>query len=258
MPLEIVLQHLDVDELYRLQWGAKNAHGEEWLRLKAEFDARLDRMKREALRLKYLEPRAVYGYFPAQSDGDALVVYDPAGYPDRASAGNGQHRLREVARFHFPRQPAQDRLCLADYFAPAGSGVVDVVALQVVTAGPRAEDRFNELQGRGDYSEAYFTHGLSVETAEAAAEYVHRHIRRELDIDEKRGKRYSWGYPACPDLAEHVKVFQLLPAELELGLQLTAAYQLVPEHSTAALVVHHPAARYYSVGVSRIEQLMAN
>jgi len=131
-----------------------------------------------------------------------------------------------------------------------------VVALQVVTAGPKAEARFAELQGRSDYSEAYFTHGLSVEAAEATAEYVHRHIRRELGIDEKRGKRYSWGYPACPDLDDHIKVFELLPAEKELGMRLTAAYQLVPEHSTAAFIVHHPAAKYYSVGVSRVEQLM--
>jgi 5-methyltetrahydrofolate--homocysteine methyltransferase len=257
MPLEIVLQYLDLDELYRLQWGAKNTHGEEWTKLKAEFDARLDRMKRAALKLKYLEPRAVYGYFPAQSDGDVLIIYDPTNYRTGQPTGNGNQPLRELTRFDFPRQPDRDRLCLADYFAPVDSGVVDVVALQVVTVGPKAEARFKELQGQGDYSEAYFTHGLSVEAAEATAEYVHRHIRRELNLDEKRGKRYSWGYPACPDLADHARVFQLLPAEQELGMELTSAYQLVPEHSTAAIVVHHPAAKYYSVGVSRVEQLMA-
>ncbi len=252
MPLEIVLQYLDLDELYRLQWGAKNTHGDEWGRLKAEFDARLDRMRREALNLKYIEPRAVYGYFPAQSDGDSLIVYEPS------QAGDGRKSLREIARFHFPRQPDRDRLCLADYFAPVDSGILDVMALQIVTVGPKAEERFVELQSRGEYSEAYFAHGLSAETAEATAEYAHRHIRRELNIDEKRGKRYSWGYPACPDLDDHVKVFELLPAERELGMQLTTAYQLVPEHSTAAIIVHHPAARYYSVGVSRVEQLMAS
>ncbi|HEY4690193.1 MAG TPA: methionine synthase [Anaerolineae bacterium] len=257
MPLEVILQYLDLNELYRLQWGAKNAHGEEWVRLKAEFDARLDRMRREVLKLKYLEPRAVYGYFPAQSDGNSLIVYDPTPYPTNQLSGNGRHPLKEIARFTFPRQPDRDRLCLADYFAPVDSGIVDVAAFQVVTVGPKAEARFKALQERDDYSEAYFTHGLSVEAAEATAEYVHRHVRRELGIDEARGKRYSWGYPACPDLDDHVKVFQLLPAEKELGMQLTAAYQLVPEHSTAAIVVHHPAARYYSVGVSRVEQLLA-
>ncbi|HLF27583.1 MAG TPA: methionine synthase [Anaerolineae bacterium] len=260
MPLEIVLQHLDLDELYRLQWGAKNTHGEEWVRLKAEFETRLERMRREALKLKYLEPRAVYGYFPAQSQGESLVIYDPSNYPTNQATSqpsNGKKALRELARFTFPRQPERDRLCLADYFAPADSGIMDVVALQVVTVGPRAEERFLELQARGDYTEAYFTHGLSAEAAEATAEYVHRHVRRELGLDAKRGKRYSWGYPACPDLDDHAQVFQLLPAEKELGMQLTSAFQLVPEHSTAAIIVHHPGARYYSVGVSRVEQLMA-
>ena len=257
MPLEIVLQYLDLDELYRLQWGAKNAHGDGWAKLKAEFDARLDRMRREALKLEYLQPRAVYGYFPAQSDAESLIIYDPSPWMNHPG-GNGKNPLRELTRFTFPRQPERDRLCLADYFAPVASGVVDVAALQVVTVGPKAEERFAELQGRNDYAEAYFAHGLSVEAAEATAEYVHRHVRRELHLDAKRGKRYSWGYPACPDLGDHVKVFDLLPAEKELGMHLTSAYQLVPEHSTAAIVVHHPAAKYYSVGVSRVEQLTAN
>jgi 5-methyltetrahydrofolate--homocysteine methyltransferase len=246
MPLEIVLQHLDVDELYRLQWGAKNTHGDEWVKLKAEFDARLERMKRAAIQSSYLKPQAVYGYYPAQSCGDKLIVYDP------------NDRKTEIARFEFPRQQGQDHLALSDYFAPVESGVMDVVAFQVVTVGHGADQKFQELQGRGDYSEAYFLHGLSVETAEATAEYVHRHVRRELNLDAKRGKRYSWGYPACPDLADHQKVFALLPQVKELGLELSAAYQLIPEQSTAAIVVHHPAAKYYSVGVNRVEQLMAN
>jgi 5-methyltetrahydrofolate--homocysteine methyltransferase len=246
MPLEIVLQHLDMDELYRLQWGAKNTHGSEWVKLRAEFDARLDRMKREAIRSGYLKPQAVYGYYPAQSSGDSLIVYDPG------------DRKTEIARFEFPRQHGQDNLALSDYFAPVESGVMDVAAFQVVTVGDGADRIFQELQGRGDYSEAYFLHGISVEAAEATAEVVHQHVRRELNLDAKRGKRYSWGYPACPDLADHQKVFALLPQVNELGLELSAAYQLIPEQSTAAIVVHHPAAKYYSVGVSRVEQLLGN
>ena len=246
MPLEIVLQHLDVDELYRLQWGAKSTHGDEWVKLKAEFDARLDRMKREAIRSGDLKPQAVYGYYPAQSSGAALIVYDPG------------DRKTEIARFEFPRQPGQDHLALSDYFAPVESGVMDVVAFQVVTVGHGADQKFQELQGRSDYAEAYFLHGLSVEAAEATAEYVHQHVRRELNLDAKRGKRYSWGYPACPDLADHQKVFALLPQVNDVGLELSAAYQLIPEQSTAAIVIHHPAAKYYAVGVSRVEQLMAN
>jgi 5-methyltetrahydrofolate--homocysteine methyltransferase len=253
MPLEIVFRHIDKDELFRLSWGAKNAHGAEWEKLRAEFDVRLARMQREALRSGYLAPRAVYGYFPANAQGDDLIIWDPAGL----AAGNGRTELRELTRFSFPRQPSGERLCIADYFAPVGSSQVDVVALQVVTVGPGADERFAELQSRHEYTEAYFTHGLSVQTAEATAEYVHRHIKRELGLATDRGKRYSWGYPAVPDLDDHTKVFQLLPAGRELGMSLTAAYQLVPEQSTAAIIVHHPAAKYYSVGMSRVEQLEA-
>ncbi len=247
MPLEIIFKHLFKNELFRLSWGAKNAHGEEWTRLQADFETRLERMQRQALRTDWLQPQAVYGYWPVQSDGDDLIVYDPASL---------QGTPRELARFTFPRQPAGDRLCLADYFAPVASGALDVVALQVVTVGEQATERFDRLQATGDYSEAYYAHGLAVQTAEATAEYLHRHIRRELGLPEGQGKRYSWGYPAIPDLEDHRKVFQLLPAERELGMYLTAAYQLVPEQSTAAIIIHHPEARYYSVGESRVEQLV--
>jgi 5-methyltetrahydrofolate--homocysteine methyltransferase len=133
---------------------------------------------------------------------------------------------------------------------------MDVVAFQVVTVGQTATERFNELEKEGDYSEAYYIHGLAVQTAEASAEFLHRHIRRELGLEVGQGKRYSWGYPAIPDLDDHTKVFDLLPAEKELGMSLTSAFQLVPEQSTAAIVIHHPKAKYYSTGESRVEQLM--
>jgi 5-methyltetrahydrofolate--homocysteine methyltransferase len=133
---------------------------------------------------------------------------------------------------------------------------MDVVALQVVTVGQAASERFERLQSANDYTEAYFTHGLGVQTAEATADYLHNHIRRELGLEAEQGKRYSWGYPAIPDLDDHKKVFRLLPAASELGMDLTPAYQLVPEQSTAAIIVHHPQARYYNIGESRVEQLM--
>jgi 5-methyltetrahydrofolate--homocysteine methyltransferase len=117
----------------------------------------------------------------------------------------------------------------------------------VVTVGSAATARFDDLQGRGEYSEAYFVHGIAVEAAEAMAEYMHRRIRRELGIEDGRGKRYSWGYGACPDLDDHEQVFRLLPAAEALGMQLTSAQQLVPEQSTAAMIVHHPEAKYYAV-----------
>jgi 5-methyltetrahydrofolate--homocysteine methyltransferase len=249
MPLEIVLKHLSINELYRLSWGAKNAHGEEWEKLKAEFDERLGEMTKEALRYKWLKPQGVYGFFPCQSDGDELIIYDPATI-DTASPD-------ELTRFNFPRQPYDDHLALSDYFVSVDSGKLDVVAFQVVTVGHEATERFDKLQAAHDYSEAYFTHGLAVQTAEATADYLHRHIRRELGIGEEQGKRYSWGYPAIPELEDHKKVFELLPAITnELGMILSTAYQLIPEQSTAAIIVHHSKAKYYSVGESRVEQLM--
>ena len=243
MPLEMVFQHLYKKELFRLSWGAKNAHGEEWDKLEAEFEARLDKMKKEALQTGWLKPQGVYGLFPCQADGDELVIYDPN---DTSTV---------LTRFSFPRQPTGDHLCLADYFAPVGSDEMDVVAFQVVTVGQEATKKFDEMQAAGDYSEAYFVHGLAVQTAEAAAEYLHRHVQREMGIPAGQGKRYSWGYPAIPDLDDHTKVFELLPVEDALGMTLSAAYQLIPEQSTAAIVLHHPNARYYTVGESRTEQL---
>ena len=147
-------------------------------------------------------------------------------------------------------------MCLADYFAPQDSDVMDMVALQIVTVGNIASERFDHLQSMGNYSEAYFHHGLAVQTAEAAADFLHNHIRRELNLEKEQGKRYSWGYPAIPDLEDHEKVFNLLPAENELMMKLTPAFQLVPEQSTAAIILHHPDAKYYSVGETRIDQLM--
>ncbi len=260
MPLEIVFQHLNINELYRLSWGAKNTHGDEWKKLKADFDARLERMKRDALKTGWLKPQAVYGYFPCQSDGDDLIICSPLPLGEGRGEGlpwgeGAEVRVRELPRFTFPRQPYDDHLALSDYFAPVESGQMDVVAFQVVTVGQEATEKFDALQAANDYTEAYFVHGLAVQTAEATAEYLHRHIRRELGLPEGQGKRYSWGYPAIPELEDHRKVFDLLPAEKELGMSLSPAYQLIPEQSTAAIIVHHPQARYYSVGESRVEQL---
>lgn len=249
MPLEIVLKHLSLNELYRLSWGAKNTHGDEWQKLKAEFDDRLQKMTKEALRHKWLRPQGVYGFFPCQSDGEDLIIY----HPDTVNSASPD----ELLRFSFPRQPYDDHLALSDYFAPVDSGKLDVVAFQVVTVGQEGTERFDRLQAENDYTEAYFTHGLAVQTAEATADYLHHHIRRELGIPENQGKRYSWGYPAIPELEDHKKVFELLPAaETELGMALSPAYQLIPEQSTAAIIVHHKDAKYYSVGESRVEQLM--
>ena len=168
-------------------------------------------------------PQAVR-VFPVQSDGNDLIVYDPAAYQSDGAS------LREIAR-PLPRQEGAT-LCLADYFRSTQSSDVDVVALQVVTVGDAATRRFEELQHAGEYTEAFYSHGLAVESAEAVAEWMHRRIRRELGISGAQGKRYSWGYGACPDLDDHAQVFRLLPVEA-LGMTLTSAFQLVPEQSTA-------------------------
>jgi 5-methyltetrahydrofolate--homocysteine methyltransferase len=249
MPLEMVLKHLNINELYRLSWGAKNTHGAEWDKMKKDFDARLAKMAKEALKDGWLKPQAVYGYFPCQADGEELIVYNP----DTVNSATPE----ELTRLTCPRQPYDEHLALSDYFASIESGKMDVVAFQVVTVGLEATERFEKMQAANDYTEAYFTHGLAVQTAEATANYLHEHIRRELGLGEEQGKRYSWGYPAIPDLDDHFKVFKLLPAvESELGMSLSTSGQLIPEQSTAAIIVHHAQAKYYSVGESRVEQLM--
>lgn len=234
IPIARVFRYLDLKTLFRLHWGGK-VHGEEYERLVAtEFRPRLERMKAQAIAEGWLTPRVVYGYFPAQAEDETLIIYDPA------------DPRREAGRMTFPRQPDRERLCLADYFRPAASGERDVVALQVVTVGPRADELVAAAQRAGEYAEAYFLHGLAVQTAEALAEYAHRRVLRELGLPINRGKRYSWGYPACPDLEQHALVWRLLPVEDAIGVGLTESYQLVPEQSTAALIVHHPEAKYYS------------
>ena len=251
MPLEIVLQHLHKPELFRLSWGAKNTRGAEWEQLEAEFEARLLRMGLEAARQGTLKPQAVYAYLPANSDGDDLTVWDADAY---AAAGE----KRETARFRFPRQPDGERLCISDYFAPIDSGQTDALVLQTVTVGAAASEEFARLEAANEYSEAYFFHGLAVQAAEAIANYLTTIVQGQLGISAGRGKRYSWGYPACPELADHEIVLGLLPQlETELGLSLTESWQWVPEQSTAALFTHHPDAKYYSVGwLDRVGQIL--
>ena len=242
MPLPIVLQHLHKPELFRLSWGAKNAHGAAWEKLSAEFEARLERMSKEAHRGGTLMPQAVYAYLPANSAGDDVVVWDAARYADTGAKV-------EAARFSFPRQPAAEHLCISDYFAAIDSGKTDVMVLQAVTVGAVATLEFDRLQEADEYSEAYFFHGLAVQAAEATANYLTRIVQGQLGIAEGQGKRYSWGYPACPELADHEIVLRLLPRlESELGLTLTESWQWIPEQTTAALFTHHPLAKYFSVG----------
>ncbi len=231
----------DLRSLFRLSWGAANTKGDAYDRLlRDDFEPRLNRYRTEAQRDGFLQPRAAYGYFPAAGEGNDVVLFDP------------KDRSREIARFTLPRQAGGEHLNLADYLrAPASGAAADVVALQVVTVGERAAERTEALYAAGEYGESYFVHGFSVQSAEAFAEYVHRRIRRELGIDAERGKRYSWGYGACPDLAQHETVFRLLDVPKRIGVTLTQGHQLVPEQSTAAIVIHHPRAAYFNAAAVR-------
>lgn len=237
--LETVFPYLNQKALFRLSWGSKDVRGAARYQVEADFEKRLAEMWQAAQAQGWIQPQAVYGYWPAQSEGNDLLVFDPA------TRDSTQPRL--LTRFTFPRQRQPQGLCLADYFSSTSSGLMDMVALQVVTVGPAATRHVEALQQDGQITEAYFAHGLAVQTAEATAEALHQHIRRELGLTEKQGQRYSWGYPAIPDISDHQKLFDLLPAAHVLGMSLTAAGQMIPEQSTAAIVVHHPAARYFSV-----------
>jgi 5-methyltetrahydrofolate--homocysteine methyltransferase len=208
--------------------------GEEWKRLVGEdFKPRLERMWREQT---YLHPRALVGYFPCNSDGNELIVWDPEA-----------PRERELERLVFPRQPRHDRICLADFYRPVGSSdEVDVVALQAVTAGHEVTELMARLEAEGEFAEQLFVHGLGVQTAEGMAEWLHARVRWDLGIEPAQGRRYSWGYPACPEQSEHEKVFRLLDAP-SIGLHLSGGYAVEPEQSTLAIVAHHSQAVYFGM-----------
>ncbi len=203
-------------------------------------------LKERTKREKLLLARVVYGYFPAQSSGNDLIVYQ-------------DDQKTEKLRFTFPRQPAGKNLCLADFFAATDSGRMDMVAFHLVTMGHRASEYSHELFKSDNYADYLYFHGLSVEGAEALAELWHRRIREELGIaaddasevvklfrQQYQGSRFSFGYPACPNLEDQAKLFELLePARI--GVELTEEFQLDPEQSTSAIIVHHPEAKYFSI-----------
>ncbi len=207
-------------------------------------------VKAQAIREKLLEAKLVYGYFPCQSDGNDLVIYQ-------------DDERTERMRFTFPRQPREQRggknLCLADYFAAVGSGRMDVVTFDLVTMGRKASEHSAKLFAADDYQDYLLFHGLSVESAEALAEMWHKRIREELGIADAdapelaklfhqgyQGSRYSFGYPACPNIADQVKLFELLEPE-RIGVELTDEFMLEPEQSTSAIIVHHPEAKYFNI-----------
>ncbi|MGP4110838.1 methionine synthase [Streptomyces sp. 4N509B] len=248
IPLKEYAEWLDEDALFKGQWGlraSRSADGPSYEEL-VETEGRprlrgwLDRLHTEGL----LEAAVVYGYFPCHAEGDDLVILDEDG--------------TERTRFTFPRQSRGRRLCLADFFRPAASGERDVVALQTVTVGPRVSEATAELFAADAYRDYLELHGLSVQLAEALAEYWHARVRAELGIaggdphdlagmfrTEYQGCRYSLGYPACPELADRARIAELLGPE-RIGVSLSEEFQLHPEQSTDAIVLHHPEASYFN------------
>jgi 5-methyltetrahydrofolate--homocysteine methyltransferase len=232
-----VFPYLDRHVLFKLHWGGRGVKGEAWRQLveghdgEEGFAPRLERMWREQ---DYLHPRARLGYFPCNAEGNELIVFDP------------EDPERELERLVFPRQPRHDRICLADFYRPLESGERDVVALQGVTVGPEVTGLIERLEEEGEFAEQLYVHGLGVQAAEGLAEWMHSEIRRQLAIDLDQGRRYSWGYPACPDQSEHEKVWRLLDLE-EIGMTLSGGYAVMPEQSTVAIVAHHPQAVYFGM-----------
>jgi len=234
--------------LYRAQWQFKQGDRtprEFELYLQENVEPLFERFKAQTVREKILDPKVIYGYYKCYSEGNDLVVLD----------GSAQS---ELTRFTFPRQSREPYQCIADFFRPKG-GELDVVAFHAVTVGKRASEVEQKLFKANKYAEYLYLHGLSVEAAEALAEYTHLLIRRDLGIDKQdkrkkeeifrqgyQGSRYSFGYPACPNLEDQKKLFHLLPAE-KIGISLSEAFQMAPEQSTSAIIVHHPQAKYFSV-----------
>ncbi|ROR37308.1 methionine synthase [Kitasatospora cineracea] len=247
VPFQDYASWLDEDALFKGQWGLKGGRSggpsyEELVETEGRPRLRgwLDRLQTEG----WLEPAVVYGYYPANSKGDDLILYREDG--------------SELTRFTFPRQRRGRRLCLADFFRPEESGERDVVGLQVVTMGNRISEAANELFAGNSYRDYLELHGLSVQLAEALAEFWHARVRYELGFGDEdpqdvrdmfalkyRGARFSLGYGACPELSDRAKIAELLKPE-RVGVILSEEYQLHPEQSTDAIVLHHPEAKYFN------------
>jgi 5-methyltetrahydrofolate--homocysteine methyltransferase len=250
-----IFQYINDTALFKNQWQLKTASQEDYLRLVEEkFRPIKQQLQDEVITSGLFDPKVVYGYFPAQSEGNDIVVYEPVLPGAKAPAPH------ELLRFTFPRQREGRKLCISDFFAAKSSGKMDVLGLSLVTIGSRASIETQRLFEAGEYTKYLYLHGLSVETAEALAEYLHKKMREELGIagedsphirdlfhQKYRGSRYSFGYPACPNLEDQTKLFALLHPEENVGVKLTTGFLLEPEQSTSAIVVHHPQAKYFVV-----------
>lgn len=259
--LDEVFNFINPVALFRGQWQFKKGALSD-----AEYEVMLDdkvrpifeRIKEQCRTENLLQPKVAYGYFPCNSEGDDLVIWDPADIQGTADNPNPAN-LRELERFRFPRQSDKRRLCISDFFRPIESGQVDIIGMHCVTVGHRASEASQELFRRNDYTEYLYLHGLSVEAAEGLAELWHKRMRQEMGIagddsprirelftQKYRGSRYSFGYPACPELSDQEILFRLLRPD-RIGCTLTENWQIDPEQSTSAIIVHHPEAKYFNV-----------
>ncbi len=211
---------IDKKSLFKLSWGLRGKAGSE---SEADHEQLLTEWKIRIIREKLFEPEVVYGFFKCHNKDRKLLVDNPNG---------------DDVELEFPRSTKPEHLCLTDYF-----GDDDVVAFQSVTVGNKVADIIEQWNKDDKYTDAYYLHGLAVEVAEALAEWVNRRIKSELNL-EKGGLRYSWGFPSCPDVSQHHLVWKLLEPE-KSGMTLTESGQIIPEQSTAAIVVHHPDAKYF-------------
>jgi 5-methyltetrahydrofolate--homocysteine methyltransferase len=258
--LREIFQYINETALFKNQWQLKTASAEDYKRLVEEkYRPVLAELEEECIRDKWFEPKVVFGYFPCNSDGNSVIVYDPASV-NTADGSRGNASAKELQRFTFPRQREGRKLCISDFFEPRREGKYDVIGLSLVTIGDRASELTKTLFDSGDYTRYLYLHGLSVETAEALAELNHKKMREDLGIagedsarisdlfhQKYRGSRYSFGYPACPNLEDQVQLFALLDPVKNIGVRLTETYQLEPEQSTSSIVVHHPSAKYFVV-----------
>ncbi|HYL67257.1 MAG TPA: dihydropteroate synthase [Nitrosopumilaceae archaeon] len=219
--LQEIWKYINKKSLFVLSWGLRGNTAKE---SQQEHEKLFEEWKKRIVDEGLFEPRAVYGYFKCHNKDGKLVVDHP----------NGQH-----ITFDFPRSTKSKHLCITDYF-----GNDDIVAFQAVTVGNKTSEIIEKWNKEDKYTDAYYLHGLAVETAEAMAEWINQIIRDELKIGPKRGLRYSWGYPSCPDVSQHNLVWKLLEPE-KSGMRLTELGQIIPDQSTAAIVVHHPEAEYF-------------
>ena len=248
IPLADYSGMLDERALFMGQWGLKGARGEYDTMAETEGRPRLRALLNQVQSEGWLEAAVVYGYFPCVSEGNELVILHH----------DGPHKGKERTRFSFPRQRRDRRLCISDFFAARDSGKVDVVAFHVVTMGNTISKAAAELFAKNEYREYLELHGLSVQLTEALAEYWHQRIREEMQVRAEdapdlqgildqgyRGSRYSFGYPACPDIEQQVQLCELLEPG-RIGVELSEEFQLHPEQSTSAIIVHHPEAKYFN------------